>query len=353
MASIQADATTSEKDFSLTFCQVISAFAVLILHANGCFWEFPTTENYWVSANIIECVFYFGVPVFFMITGVTLIDYQERYSTREYIKKRIMKTLIPYLAWTLIHITIMLITGLGSNKLSPMDIINGFIGTESVVDHYWFFHFLFVVYLCIPLFAAVEKKKRSNTFKYLIVIGFISNVLVPFILSGFQLNLDWPYTVSVVAGYLIFVLGGYYIYNNPPQKYVKIVIYTLAIAGLFMHIVGTYILSMKFGEIHAQFKGYTNLPSVLYSFGVFILLRDIASLVEKATWLKKLVLTLGKYSFAVFLIQWSIYLVIGHLFEAYTASLLYRLVLPIIIYIVIMFVTWCLRKIPLIKYIVP
>ena len=59
-------------------------------------------ENYWISANIIESIFYFAVPVFFMISGCTLIDYRNKYSTKIYFKKRINKTLIPFIIWSML-----------------------------------------------------------------------------------------------------------------------------------------------------------------------------------------------------------------------------------------------------------
>jgi len=69
---------------------VVSALAVVFLHANGCFWKF-SYENYWFSANIIESLFYFAVPCFFMISGATLLDYNERYDTKIYFVKRVKK----------------------------------------------------------------------------------------------------------------------------------------------------------------------------------------------------------------------------------------------------------------------
>ena len=95
----------------MTFIQVVCAFAVIILHINGCFWTFSATERYCVTANIIESVFYFAVPVFFMITGITLIDYQKRYSTKEYFKKRIQKTMFPYIIWGFIGIIYLYLNG--------------------------------------------------------------------------------------------------------------------------------------------------------------------------------------------------------------------------------------------------
>ena len=52
---------------------VIAAIAVVFLHTNGCFWEF-SKSRYWLTANFIEGVFIFAVPVFFMISSVTLMD---------------------------------------------------------------------------------------------------------------------------------------------------------------------------------------------------------------------------------------------------------------------------------------
>lgn len=79
----------------ITLLSVISAIAVVILHTNE-FWIF-STEKYWETANIIECVFYFAVPIFFMISGITLIDYRDRYDTKEFLKRRIKKTVIPFI----------------------------------------------------------------------------------------------------------------------------------------------------------------------------------------------------------------------------------------------------------------
>lgn len=74
------------KDY-ITLLGVVSAIAVVYLHANGCFWDF-STDDYRFSANIIESVFFFGVSEFFMITGVTLIDYPKRYSTEDFFRRR-------------------------------------------------------------------------------------------------------------------------------------------------------------------------------------------------------------------------------------------------------------------------
>ncbi|WP_432645875.1 acyltransferase family protein [Mediterraneibacter gnavus] len=59
----------------------------------------PQYNFEWILSLFIEKVCFFAVPVFFMITGATLIDYPKRYNLKTYVKKRINKTVIPWLAW--------------------------------------------------------------------------------------------------------------------------------------------------------------------------------------------------------------------------------------------------------------
>ena len=83
----------------ISVLNVMAAVAVIMMHANVSFWV-DKTKPYWDTANVIESVFYFAVPVFFMLTGATLIDYHERYSTKEFFLKRFKKTVIPFIGWS-------------------------------------------------------------------------------------------------------------------------------------------------------------------------------------------------------------------------------------------------------------
>lgn len=87
----------------ISMAQVSASFAVVMLHCNGVFWQFPT-GRLWYTSNFIECFFYWAVPAFFMISGATLLDYQDRYSTSTFLKKRLLRTAVPFVAWSCIGI---------------------------------------------------------------------------------------------------------------------------------------------------------------------------------------------------------------------------------------------------------
>lgn len=337
----------------LSLMSVVSALAVVMLHTNGCFWDF-STEPYWVTANVIESVMYFAVPVFFMVSGATLIDYRKRYTLKEYAKKRFDKAVIPFLAWSLIGALYFYLTGGLELYLTLDSLKNLVLGVLNVqyVSIFWFFIALFQAYLCIPLFACVEKESRISIYTYVIGAAFVFNSLIPFVNNVFQLGYYNYISVGVGSGYLIFVLLGYVLHNvslSPKQRYLT---YALSVVGLLMHIIGTYTLSMQAGTVITTYKEYTNVPSILYSVGIFVFLKEIGSKLENEK-LITVIETLGKYTFAVYLMHWFIMDIMNRLFIIDGASLVYRIGAPILIYAICMAIAWVIRKIPVLKHIVP
>lgn len=340
-----------KEDEILTFLQVICAYAVVTLHTNGEFWNFSSIEKYWLTANVIESIFYFAVPIFFMITGITLINYQDRYSTKEYFKKRISKTVIPYIAWSIIGIFAMYSYG-GIESITLKYIVNGLL-SGNIIGVYWFFPVLFCIYLSLPLFAAVDKTKRKWVFEYLFVSALFINALIPFIKNVSGMDISWPYSVGVVSGNLIWIVAGVLLYWYPPEKKLKCLIVCLGIVGLLVHVIGTYKLSMAAGSIVQTFKGYSNLPSILYAMGAFIVLTEIGKKVMKNEVLQKVINFLGKYTFALYLMHWYVMKILSIILNADTKSIIWRLGAPVIIEIIVIVLTYVLRHIPLVNRIVP
>lgn len=336
----------------ITFISVVAAISVLILHTNGCFWSFSATERYWKTANVIESIFYFAVPLFYMISGIKLMDFYDRYSLKEYFIKRLKKAFIPFVAWSLIGLAEKVLLGrISTEDISLRFIYQGITGT-SIVKIYWFFTSLFMIYLCIPLFAAVEKEKRKHVFSYLVIVGFALNILLPFLKNVFSSDLNTPYTIDVVSGNLIYLPLGWLLHTNGLKGWKKAVVYALALIGLIMHIVGTYTLSMSEGQIAGIYKGYANVPCVLYSIGIFVLFKDIGSAIMRGK-TERFIKWIGGYTLPIYLIQFVLLDLFPNIPFVNTRSIAYRLGAPFVMIPIIVFITWCLRKIPVIRRIVP
>ena len=341
-----------EKQISyISLLQVVSCCAVVFLHSNGCFWQF-STGRYWFTANIIESVFYFAVPVFFMITGITLINYPERYTLAEYLKRRAKKTLLPFIAWSLIGLLYLAAwEKVSLSELTILDVIRKMMDT-SIISIYWFFPPLFCIYLSIPLFAAVPKTIRIKVFSYLFVAGLTFNCLVPFVNEILHLNLPVKISVIPANDYLLYVIVGVLLHEKPPGKKERIVIYLLGTLGLIAHITGTYILSMKAGTIVKTYKGYQNLPCFLYSVAILTFGMNNNRLIMQG-YLGTLINLIKGYTFPIYLMHWYLLDLMKTMFHISSTSILYRLGAPFVVVPTCIFLTWIFRKVPLVKHIVP
>ena len=121
-----------------------------------------------------------------------------------------------------------------------------------------------------------------------------------------------------------------------------------------MHIIGTYYLSIKEGEIIQAFKGYTNVPAILYATGIFIFFKDYGNKIMKK--ISKIINFLSKYTFSTYLIHFFIMDILTILLKKINilnTSLLYRLLGPFIVIPIAILITIILRKIKVVKNIVP
>ena len=334
----------------LTFISVVSCFAVVVLHTNGCFWTF-STERYWFTANIIETVFYFAVPCFFMITGATLVDYRSRYTTREYFEKRISKTVIPFLFWSVVGMFYVAVVK--HQKLpNSTELINGIINSEYV-PIYNFFISLFSIYLSMPLFAAVERTSRKEVFSYLAIAGFVINSALPFINNHVLTDISLPYTVGVVSNSLIYVVIGYLLCNHEVSRKLTLCIYALAILGFTIHCYGTFVVSTEAGKVLKTFKGYNTAITIMYSTGVFLWLKNRSESLMKNQIVNSIVSCIAPYTFGIYLLQYFIYTTMKHVLDINVLSIVYRLGAPFIIIPIAIGIIWVMRKVPILKRFVP
>lgn len=80
---------------------ILASFAVVAMHVNSAYWSYRNAPS-WVLNLIIEKTCVWAVPVCFMLTGATLIDYRKRHSTSEYVKRRVRRTVVPFLIWSFV-----------------------------------------------------------------------------------------------------------------------------------------------------------------------------------------------------------------------------------------------------------
>lgn len=327
---------------------VISAIAVVYLHVNHFFWTF-SYGAYWFLANVQECVFYFGVPVFFMISGATLIDYGKKYSTKIFFLRRLIKVVIPFLFWSLFGLLFALFITKSEkfDNLSLTYIINGIINYKFVYI-YWFFMPLFILYLTIPFLAQINEKNRVKSYSYLVVL-IVLNIFISFMVQVYSIKITFDTTYIKSLGAILYALIGYILSKTTFTKKQIAGLAVLGLAGLIVHIFGTYYESISAGEIIKTYKGYYNIPCIFYSTAIFVIVKNIADKLFENKYFAYIVKFLKKYTFSIYLLHWYVLQIINPDYKL----IFTRFGLPLIIIPICILIAYFIHKIPVLKKILP
>lgn len=192
------------------FLNILACMSVIFLHHSGIVHHY-NGQSMWFCALAVECIFYFAVPCFFMLTGATLMRYDDRYSTKTFFRKRLSRTVIPFILWSCIWLLLNIIKGdVDVCDLAISQVLDGIINTRYQ-PIYWFFIPLFVCYLLLPLL--VKAKDDTKLIKYLIFLFFTLGSCVPLLsrLLDIQEN---AFLSNAIFGPLMYLLCGYYFSRN-------------------------------------------------------------------------------------------------------------------------------------------
>ncbi len=328
---------------------IIACIAVCYLHCNGEVHVF-SNSRLWKESLIIEVLCYFAVPIFIMLSGATLLKYRDRYTTKQYFIKRIQKVLIPWVIWSLI-------TYIVHNKnVNLLSFFNSFIyGKIEAV--YWFFPLIIYLYCIIPVISILTQKEeyRKIMWGIVIFIFLIQSLLQPLLK---MMHISFPIILNYMTGqnaYIIYLLLGYLLSTTNPNKRQRIMSYILAIIAVFTRYLYTMFASINTGKLNQDSWGYTAFTGVFLAVGVFILAKNIdwIKIFSKLKIKANNISNLASCSFGVYLIHILIRSKTISLLGINTNSYFSRLIFPIILYAMCVMIVYIIKKVPLLKKIVP
>lgn len=345
----------TQDSFWLTILSVISCLSVVFLHSNRCYWEISVNSPEWIFSNVIETIFYFAVPCFFGISGATLIDYKKKYPTSVYFKKRVKKTLIPYLFFSIV----ICIPSIFFKNIPGPDVpayIFNFL-VQGQAPAYWFFPYLFILYLFIPIIGSIkEEKTRENVCFGIIIVGFISAFLLPFIVKLANNAIAWPWALEILVYPLTYACIGYLLRKYTLKMWLEIIFYVLAVGGLITQCVGTQFLSLHDGKINPLLKGYENIPCFFHAVGMMLLIKRLSIVRNPSERCRKVFSFTSKYTFDIYLVHYLLLMGLDILysqcFHVPYSSPIYILTSPIICVGILILLMWGIKKIPYVNKVI-
>ena len=331
---------------------ILACFGVVCLHQNGIVHWYPIDTAAFRQSLLVETCFYWPVPIFFMLSGATLMSYRSRYSTKEFLLRRVKRVLIPFFVFSLLMLVWRChIKSFSLESLSVRSVLTAILFNqhESI---YWFFLPMMATYLCIPVLSLL--KDNTRILWYMFFMGFLTlsccPLLFQFLGIGWNASANFPMT----GGYLLFTIEGYLLSVTSFSRRQRRTLYGLAVFSVIFRYAGTVYLSEKAGVLDRTLFDYMQFHSVLLAAGVFVFFKQVRweRLFRSDTWANALA-SVSSCSFGIYLIHVMIQFYEPGLLGIPTEHILYRTAGCFLTYGVALTVIWTAKKIPLLNKLIP
>ncbi|GEK28292.1 acyltransferase [Furfurilactobacillus siliginis] len=332
----------------MDFSAIISSFAVVTLHSAAGNFSFTNPSPSATLTIIIQIIFSFGVPMFFMQSGANVLNYRERYSTTTFFKKRLTKVVIPFLCWSVIAY-VFLVLKTPTINWSIIDFLYRLV-TDTILGPYWFFYNIIAFYLCVPFLSVLLNHLKHTQILYLLALSTAVNaVYLPFMRAINSPTLDYVNLFPAIGNYLEYFLIGWYIVHVGVSAKWKKRIYILSILSLVYELTATIISTYHYGYIVKPYYDISNLPAVIIMAALFLLLKENNNNFSKYELRLKF---FSGLTFGIYLIHPYVIALLDKLLKVNSATI-HILIFPILVYVISGLVVFLLHKIPYIKHVLP
>lgn len=278
--------TSSKKNRVVYFdiLNILATISVVWIHfGNEVHWYDGSTVWYWCL--LIQVICYWAVPVFFMLTGATLMGYRKRCSTKEYFIHRLKRGLAPYLVFgTLLTLVCLKKGTLTIDPAHPVLWVLDVFMNNRMEHIYWFFVVLLGIYLTIPALSVFAREENRKELNYMVALGTLTICVFPFLNQMLSQYLGvtencWNSALSfpMLGGYLIYPVLGYWasVHDFTPRQ--RIMCYAAAVLCGVLRYSGLAQLSVRDGATNQLYMDYVSFPALFLALGVFVFVRYLFS----------------------------------------------------------------------------
>jgi surface polysaccharide O-acyltransferase-like enzyme len=295
--------------------RVVSMFSVVMLHVmSGTLWTGFGSLT-WHGANILSTIMSASVPIFFMISGATLLGSEKTNSISYTLKKRFPKLFVPFLGWSFMAIVYYFLLQYSVSGNFDRSIILSrllYMPSQATTIHLWFMYAIIPLYLISPLLKRMVDGLDEKSYVYGLFLWFIFSSLLPtvssFISDAFRplFVLNREFSLHFLGGYLGYFLAGYY-FHRFEKKIEKKILLLLLGSAIFLNTMliswGTWWRTLNLGSYDESFKVYSGVFTVGLSLCVFLFFKEwIREKPFKKTTMKFLKF-LSQISFGIYLLH--------------------------------------------------
>lgn len=218
----------------LDFLRFTAISMVILLHViSGVADTIPDqmTATQLKGYEIIKELVTLGVPIFLMISGALFLSPSKKLAVNTLFSKYIRRILLALVLFGSFYSLLELMVN--GRDFQPVYLFLAFCNmlTGNSWAHMWYLYVLLGLYLFLPLFKTFTAHADEKTYRYLLILLFVSESILPFLEKSFHLHLGIEFPTAGI--YLFYYLCGYYLHSQNLNEKKGIRISCFILAGSF------------------------------------------------------------------------------------------------------------------------
>ena len=342
---------TEKTDFLyIDILRIGACSAVILMHCTGRVFFPDNSRDWWVSM-FLQAVAHWAVPTFFMITGITLLGYRERYSTEIFFKRRLLKVLIPFMAWSCIYLAWNVY--LGGIELGTLKEFINLFTDNGIQGIFWYFYATIGIYLCIPVLSVFIRNSSQKMQYYFLLLWLLQVLIFPWLGRFAGIFVDQSGSglqIGVATGYIGYTVLGYVLHQSKLSAKIRYLIYAAGIAGVVGMMAGTYYVNQNTEAFDDVFMAYMSLTCITISIAVLVFAKQIPweRWIIKGNKPYRLIKKLAGASMGVYLVHMFVVNTF-EIFQVDTLSLRFMTLGTVAVFFISCLITIIGQKIPVLK----
>ena len=260
--------------------RVVACFAIVMLHVSNGYWYVVNVDSGdFTVMTIYNSFTRFGVPVFFMLSGIFLLDPARELPPRKWGSK-MLKLSAGFYSWSLFYaFQSVIFNGLVHGWGSVTQEMWSTAFTRFIMGHghMWFLLDLFGFYLLLPILRKIcENIKIVEYFLLLwLITRFFVIAIMPYVGGEIVIALMNSLHLYSLTGYIGYFMGGYYLNKINIPRYIRYPLYAFGIGSLPFTMIKTLSCCRAESSYNDMWFSPSSINILILSTATFILMKNM------------------------------------------------------------------------------
>lgn len=281
---------------------MVIAIHVIMYYINA----FPVRSVSWSGLMFSKALTQCAVPIFFMISGATILSSTKDEPYGTFIKRRLLRVAIPFFAYSVLYYLFFVFIK-QEFSLGVYEFFRLF-ARAGISGHLWYIYALIPLYFLFPVLRKLVQNVTQKQLLTFIAVIFVISSLLPCLNEVFSLFSNFKigyYSYGKAGVYLNYTLIGYYIHKFviPNAKSIKTRLWALTAAALSLGGMTALTFFLSGEKIDQTWIDITWPFVIIYSAAVMILFKlhyETKTISDKKA---NFISSLGMLSFSAYLVH--------------------------------------------------